>query len=300
MLGARGNELIPAPLLEIQTRRPRASWLAQTADRIPQAIQAHAPRLRVRVAVDGAARSRAARYPSLTKENIGLRRAIFGATFFFFPCSRGSVVPGRVARLLNNALLRFFKAALLVNASTSAVSPTGRPLGASAHWVQALGASVHWAQACCSRAEWAKRVGRTNLYQAGRLENSCAEGYLGRHRRVVSGLIRKGKFGGIDWFDSMLEEQVGYMDATALRGMCAEHCMHAASSTAPFSPPNNPGLVCMPKGEFFFVVGKDIAKWEVKPGARPAKYDGCSLRCPSRHVRRTADPKLVASQSNCD
>jgi len=87
VLGARGNELIPAPLLEIQTRRPRASWLAQTADRIPQAIQAHAPRLRVRVAVDGAARSRAARYPSLTKENIGLRRAIFGATFFFFPCA---------------------------------------------------------------------------------------------------------------------------------------------------------------------------------------------------------------------
>jgi hypothetical protein len=143
-------------------------------------------------------------------------------------------------------------------------------------------------------------VGRTNLYQAGRLENSCAERYLGRHRRVVSGLIRKGKFGGIDWFDSMLEEQVGYMDATALRGMCAEHCMHAASSTAPFTPPNNPGLVCMLKGEFFFVVGKDNAKWEVKPGARPAKYDGCSLRCPSRHVRRTADPKLVASQSNCD
>ncbi len=39
----------------------------------------------------------------------------------------------------------------------------------------------------------------------------------------MSGLIRKGKFGGIDWFDSMLEEQVGYMDATALRGI-PPHC----------------------------------------------------------------------------
>ena len=148
VLGARGNELIPAPLLEIQTRRPRASWLAQTADRIPQAIQAHAPRLRVRVAVDGAARSRAARYPSLTKENIGLRRAIFGATFFFFPCSRGSVVPGRVARLLNNAPCSAF---LRLRFWSPQAHLQCRPLGA------------HWAQACCSRAEWAKRVGRTNL-----------------------------------------------------------------------------------------------------------------------------------------
>ena len=37
----------------------------------------------------------------------------------------------------------------------------------------------------------------------------------------VSGLVRKGKFGGIDLFDSTLEEQVGYMDTTALRGMCS-------------------------------------------------------------------------------
>ena len=104
-----------------------------------------------------------------------------------------------------------------------------------------------------------------------------------RHAKLcmdVSGLIRKGKFGGIDLFDSMLEEQVGYMDATALRGMYAEHCMDAASSNAPFSPPNNPSLVCTPEREFYYVVGEggiDIAKWEVKPGARPAKYDGCMV-----------------------
>ena len=104
-----------------------------------------------------------------------------------------------------------------------------------------------------------------------------------RHAKLcmdVSDLIRKGKFGGIDLFDSMLEEQVGYMDATALRGMYAEHCMDAASSNAPFSPPNNPSLVCTPEREFYYVVGEggiDIAKWEVKPGARPAKYDGCMV-----------------------
>ena len=104
-----------------------------------------------------------------------------------------------------------------------------------------------------------------------------------RHAKLcmdVSGLIRKGKFGGIDLFDSMLEEQVGYMDATALRGMYAEHCIDAASSNAPFSPPNNPSLVCTPEREFYYVVGEggiDIAKWEVKPGARPAKYDGCMV-----------------------
>jgi hypothetical protein len=103
-----------------------------------------------------------------------------------------------------------------------------------------------------------------------------------RHAKIcmdVSGLIRKGKFGGIDLFDSMLEEQVGYMDATALRGMYAEHCMGAAS-LAPFSPPNNPSLICTPEREFWYVVGKDgidIAKWEVKSGARPAKYDGCMV-----------------------
>jgi hypothetical protein len=75
----------------------------------------------------------------------------------------------------------------------------------------------------------------------------------------VSGLIRKGKFGGIDLFDSMLEEQVGYMDATDLRGMYAEHCMDAASSNTSFSPPNNPSLVCTPERGFYSVVGDRCA-----------------------------------------
>ena len=91
----------------------------------------------------------------------------------------------------------------------------------------------------------------------------------------LRGLIKKGKFGGIDLFDSTLEEQVDYIDANALRGIYA-----AASSSALFSPPNNPGLECTPEGEFWYVVGKDgidIDKWEVKPGARPSTYDGCMV-----------------------
>jgi hypothetical protein len=96
----------------------------------------------------------------------------------------------------------------------------------------------------------------------------------------ASGLIRKGKFGGIAVFDSTLEEQVGCMDALALRSMYAEHVMDAASSAAPFSPPNNPSLTCTPEGEFWYVVGKDgidITKWEIKPGVLPAEYDGCMV-----------------------
>jgi len=91
----------------------------------------------------------------------------------------------------------------------------------------------------------------------------------------VSCVIKKGKFGDIDLFDSTLEEQVDYIDANALRGIYA-----AASSSALFSPPNNPGLECTPDCEFYYVVGKDgidIDKWEVKPGARPSTYDGCMV-----------------------
>jgi len=140
------------------------------------------------------------------------------------------------------------------------------------------------------REEERKRVAAEAEAPAARARKACvasvaatANEVAQRHAKLcmdVSGLIRKGKFGRIDLFDSMLEEQVGYMDATALRGMYAEHCMDAASSNAPFSPPNNPGLECTPEGEFYYVVGKDgidIAKWEVKPGARPAKYDGCMV-----------------------
>ena len=124
-----------------------------------------------------------------------------------------------------------------------------------------------------------KEMGPSKKKESAAPENEVAQ----RHAKLcmdASGLIRKGKFGDIDLFDSMLEEQVGYMDATALRGMYAEHCMDAASSNAPFSPPNNPSLVCTPEREFYYVVGEggiDIAKWEVKPGARPAKYDGCMV-----------------------
>jgi DNA segregation ATPase FtsK/SpoIIIE-like protein len=139
------------------------------------------------------------------------------------------------------------------------------------------------------REEERKRVAAGAEAPAARARKACVPSVVAtanevaqRHAKIcmdVSGLIRKGKFGGIDLFDSMLEEQVGYMDATALRGMYAEHCMGAAS-LAPFSPPNNPSLICTPEREFWYVVGKDgidIAKWEVKSGARPAKYDGCMV-----------------------
>jgi hypothetical protein len=69
------------------------------------------------------------------------------------------------------------------------------------------------------------------------------------------------------------------MDAAAMRSIYAEHVLHEGAN-ASFSPPNNPNLVCSPEREFFFVVGEDgidITKWEVKPGARPANYDGCMV-----------------------
>ena len=132
----------------------------------------------------------------------------------------------------------------------------------------------------CGRLCGGGVMGKPTVVAPG--ENIAPQDVAQRHAKLcldVSGLIRKGKFGGIALFDSTLEEQVGYMDATALRGMYAEHCMGAAS-LAPFSPPNNPSLICTPEREFWYVVGKDgidIAKWEVKSGARPAKYDGCMV-----------------------
>ena len=84
-------------------------------------------------------------------------------------------------------------------------------------------------------------------------------------------LVRKGKFGDIQLFDSTLDQHIGFMDARPLRAMYAEHVM-APGSQEPFSPPNHPGLICTPEGEFNFVVGEDgvdTEKWELKPGARP-------------------------------
>ena len=94
-----------------------------------------------------------------------------------------------------------------------------------------------------------------------------------------SGLIRRGKFGGIDLFDSPLEQQIGFMDAAALRAMYEEHVLSKASKTQ-FSPtPHNPNFLCTSEGEFFYVVGKDgidMATWELKPGARPT-YDDSQM-----------------------
>ena len=95
-----------------------------------------------------------------------------------------------------------------------------------------------------------------------------------RHAKLSldpSGLVRKGKFGGIGLFDSTLEEQVGCPDAQALRGVYAEHVL-SPDSQQTFSPPNNKDLVCTPEGELFFVVGKggiDTTSWTLKPDADP-------------------------------
>jgi len=95
-----------------------------------------------------------------------------------------------------------------------------------------------------------------------------------RHAKLCmdpNGLVRKGRFGDMDLFDRMLEEQVGFADVNPLRGLYAEHCI-STDSHAAFSPPNAPGLMCTPENEFFFVVGKDNvdkAKWELKSGAQP-------------------------------
>ena len=90
-----------------------------------------------------------------------------------------------------------------------------------------------------------------------------------RHAKLcmdASGLIRKGAFGGIALFDGTLEEQVGHMDASALRAIYGEHVLAENAQTS-FSPPNNPTLKCTPEDELFYVVGKDgidTEKWELK------------------------------------
>jgi hypothetical protein len=79
-----------------------------------------------------------------------------------------------------------------------------------------------------------------------------------RHAKLSldpSGLVRKGKFGGIGMFDSTLEEQVVCPDAQALRGVYDEHVL-SPDSQQTFSPSNKKDLVCTPEGELFFVVGK--------------------------------------------
>ena len=103
-----------------------------------------------------------------------------------------------------------------------------------------------------------------------------------RHAKLcmdASGLIRKGVFGGIALFDGTLEDQVGHMDAAALRAIYGEHVLDDNART-PFSPPNNPTLQCTPEDELFFVVGKDgidTDKWELKSDARPTHYPGCMV-----------------------
>ena len=92
-----------------------------------------------------------------------------------------------------------------------------------------------------------------------------------------SAVVRKGKFGGMLLFDSLLTSQVGFMDAIPLRGMYSEHVL-SHDSHDPFSPDKDKTLVCTPEREFFFVVGVDgidLETWQHKPGAQPTHYPAC-------------------------
>jgi len=90
-----------------------------------------------------------------------------------------------------------------------------------------------------------------------------------------------GTFGGIDLFDSTLEEQLGPADPDPLRAIYAEHCL-MPDSNAPYRPTNNPTLVTTPKLEFEFVVGSssiDAAQgqWKLKPASHPSLYPACMV-----------------------
>ena len=87
---------------------------------------------------------------------------------------------------------------------------------------------------------------------------AAANQVVQRHVKLcmdVSGLIRKGVFGGIALFDGTLEDQVGHMDASALRAIYAEHVLSADAKTA-FSPPNNPSssIVSFTFGKIFSII----------------------------------------------
>ena len=92
-----------------------------------------------------------------------------------------------------------------------------------------------------------------------------------------SGMVCKGKFGGISLFDGVLEDQVGFMDVILLRGIYTEHVLsHDSHDT--FSSPNKENLVCTPASEFFFIVGKDgidMEKWKLRAHAQPTLYADC-------------------------
>ena len=129
------------------------------------------------------------------------------------------------------------------------------------------------------------RLGEPKVHPSSSRPSVAATGnkVAQRHAKLcmdASGLIRKGVFGGIALFDGTLEDQVGHMDASALRAIYAEHVLSADAKTA-FSPPNNPTLQCTPEGELFYVVGTDgidTEKCELKPDACPAHYEGCMVQ----------------------
>lgn len=98
-------------------------------------------------------------------------------------------------------------------------------------------------------------------------------------------LVRKGKFGDIQLFDSALEEELGFVDPMILRAMYAEHVL-SLDSNERFSPPNNPLLICTPAGEFLFVVGEhgiDTTSWELKLNARPFCAPGAMVEGRNAH-----------------
>ena len=104
-----------------------------------------------------------------------------------------------------------------------------------------------------------------------------------------AGLVRKGKFGGIRLFDSLLSDAIGFMASSVGRAMYAEHVMAAGSQVA-FSPPNHPNYTTTPEQEWYFVVGVDgidQKTFELKPDGRPTCREGSML--PGRNAKRVAD-----------
>jgi hypothetical protein len=104
-----------------------------------------------------------------------------------------------------------------------------------------------------------------------------------------AGLVRKGKFGGIRLFDSLLSDAIGFMASSVGRAMYAEHVMAAGSQVA-FSPPKHPNYTTTPEQEWYFVVGVDgidQETFELKPDGRPTCREGSMF--PGRNAKRVAD-----------
>ena len=165
-------------------------------------------------------------------------------------------------------------------ADAAAVDEQARANAAAAAAAAAAAEEQARANAAAAAAEEKARADATAVEEQARADAAAGVSAVeAKHSKLCmdpNSLVRKGKFGDIRLFDSTLDEHIGFMDSRPLRAMYAEHVL-APGSQEPFSPPDDPDLVCTPEGEFNFVVGKDgvdTEKWELKPGARPTCAEG--------------------------